>query len=77
MGDFLGFFGWIIGLVGLAFAWQVYQRVLAADPGNEKMQALSARIADGANVFLMREYRVLAIFAVVVFFLLLFFQIIA
>jgi len=74
MGDFLGFFGWIIGLVGLAFAWQVYQRVLAADPGNEKMQALSARIADGANVFLMREYRVLAIFAAVVFLLLLFFR---
>ncbi len=74
MGDFLSFFGWIVGVVGLFVAWQVYQRILAADPGNETMRDLGDQIAAGSAVFLKREYRVLAVFGLVVFVLLLVFR---
>ncbi|MCB9476334.1 MAG: sodium-translocating pyrophosphatase [Deltaproteobacteria bacterium] len=74
MGDFLGFFGWILGLVGIFFAWQVYQRILAADAGTEQMRALSEKISQGATVFLIREYRVLGIFGAVVTLLLVLFR---
>jgi K(+)-stimulated pyrophosphate-energized sodium pump len=74
MGDFLSFFAWIVGLVGLWAAWQVYQKILAADPGNEKMEAIGDQIATGSAIFLKREYRVLAVFGIVIFAFLLIFR---
>ncbi|MBZ0273194.1 sodium-translocating pyrophosphatase [bacterium] len=70
MGDFLGFFGWILGVVGLAAAYKVYNRILEADAGTDHMRGISDTIAEGASVFLKREYRVLAIFGLAVFVLL-------
>jgi K(+)-stimulated pyrophosphate-energized sodium pump len=67
MGDFLGFFAPFVGIIGLLYAWKVYQRIASADEGNELMQDLAAQIANGAMVFMNRQYRIIGIFVVVVF----------
>lgn len=56
----------IASLIGLGFAW--YQRgwVLAQHSGNEKMQRIASAIQRGAQAFLRREYRAVAILVVVV-----------
>lgn len=56
----------IASLIGLGFAW--YQRgwVLAQHSGNEKMQRIAGAIQRGAQAFLRREYRAVAILVVVV-----------
>jgi K(+)-stimulated pyrophosphate-energized sodium pump len=61
-----GLLGVVISLIGLGFAW--YQRgfVLAQAPGNEAMQKIASAIQRGAQAFLNREYRAVAIFVAVV-----------
>ncbi len=54
------------GVAGLLFAGVMARRVLAKDPGNEAMRAIQGHIREGAMAFLKRQYRVLAIFVVVV-----------
>jgi K(+)-stimulated pyrophosphate-energized sodium pump len=54
------------GVVALIFAFVKNQWVNKQDPGNETMIKLGGYIRDGAMAFLGREYRVLAIFVVVV-----------
>ena len=56
----------VTGLVGLAFVGWTATRVLAHDRGTEEMIRLGNAIQEGANAFLMAEYRVLSIFVVVV-----------
>ena len=56
----------ITGLVGLAFVGWTATRVLAHDRGTDEMIRLGKAIQEGANAFLMAEYRVLAIFVAVV-----------
>ncbi len=70
MGDFLGFFAPLVGLVGLVFAWKVYQFILSSDAGNETMRNIADKIHNGAMTFLRREYRIIAIFIAAVFLLL-------
>ncbi|HPQ68754.1 MAG TPA: sodium-translocating pyrophosphatase [bacterium] len=72
--DLVAFVAPLLGLYGLYYAWTVYQRILGADPGNEKMQGLAEKIHAGAMVFLKREYRILAVFIAAVFLLLLWFM---
>ncbi len=60
----------LIGVLALIFAYYQASRVLREDPGNERMQELSNFIHEGAMAFLRREYRVIAIFIVVMFFIL-------
>ncbi|MDP8256797.1 MAG: sodium-translocating pyrophosphatase [Candidatus Alcyoniella australis] len=66
-GDFFGFFAPFLGVVGLYWAWKVYQKILKADAGNEKMREIGDAIHKGAMVFLKREYRILSVFITVVF----------
>ena len=56
----------LVGLVGLAFVGWTATRVLARDPGTDEMIKIGRAIQDGANAFLMAEYRVLSIFVLVV-----------
>ena len=44
--------------------------ILKQNPGNEKMQEISKAIEEGAMAFLKREYMMLGVFAVIVFFIL-------
>ena len=56
----------LMGLVGVAYVlWQL-KRVLSYGQGNETMQGIARAIQEGASAFLSREYRVLAIFVVIV-----------
>ena len=56
----------VASLLVLAYAgWQT-KELLSLDAGTERMQELSGYIRDGAQTFLRREYRVLAIFAAAV-----------
>ena len=57
----------ILGLIGFAIAIVLYRVVKAEPVGNERMKEISEDIYNGAMAFLGREYRVLAIFIVVVF----------
>ncbi len=55
-----------MGLLALAVALGLYLRVKSAAEGNEQMARIARYIRDGAMAFLVREYKVLAIYAVVV-----------
>ena len=57
----------VLALVALLFAAYKAHFVSKAAPGNEKMQEIASAIAEGANAFLMSEYKILAIFIVVLF----------
>ena len=54
------------GVAGLAFAWVRSRWVNRQDAGNDTMQTIAGHIREGAMAFLGREYRVLAIFVVLV-----------
>ena len=54
------------GLVGLVIAFVLYQQVNKVKIDNEKVASITKEIQDGAMAFLWAEYKVLAIFVVVV-----------
>ncbi len=55
-----------IGIIALIFAFIKAKWVSRLDPGTERMVEISGYVRDGAMAFLKREYRVLAIFVIVV-----------
>ena len=59
-----------MGAAALVVALALYFRVKRAPEGNETMARIARYIREGAMAFLMREYKVLAIYALVVFALL-------
>lgn len=56
----------IAGVVGLIIAAVLYFRVKAQPSGNETMNRIAGYIREGAMAFLVREYKVLAIYCLVV-----------
>lgn len=56
----------IAGVVGLVIAVILYFRVKAQPSGNETMNRIAGYIREGAMAFLVREYKVLAVYCVVV-----------
>lgn len=56
----------IAGIVGLIVALILYIRVKRQPTGNETMNRISTYIREGAMAFLVREYKVLAVYTVVV-----------
>ena len=56
-----------LALLALLFAAYKARYVSKSAPGNAKMQEIASAIAEGANAFLMSEYKILAIFIVVLF----------
>ena len=61
----------VIAVVALVMGFVFRQQVLAADPGTEKMQEIGAAVEEGAQAYLARQFKTLAIFVVLVFGLLL------
>jgi K(+)-stimulated pyrophosphate-energized sodium pump len=55
-----------VGAIALLVALVLYFRVKAAPEGNATMARIARYIREGANAFLMREYKVLAAYGVVV-----------
>lgn len=57
----------ILAVAALLFAAYKAHYVSQADPGTERMQEISAAIAEGASAFLRSEYKILVIFIIVLF----------
>jgi len=56
----------VLGVVGLLVAFGIYRAIVAAPVGTDRMRDIAEQIHLGAMVFLKREYRILAVFIVVV-----------
>jgi len=67
MAEWIAWLAPAAALLGTAMAAYLGTWVLKQDPGTEKMQEISKAVQEGALAFLLREYRVLIIFAAVVF----------
>ena len=57
----------ICALIGLVFAFVLTKRGNTVDAGTDRMKEIASAIAEGARAFLFAEYRILAIFIVVLF----------
>ncbi|MFC5176610.1 sodium-translocating pyrophosphatase [Nocardioides taihuensis] len=58
-----------LGALGMAFKFR--QEVLAAGEGTDNMKNIAQAVQEGANAYLTRQFRTLAVFAAIAFFLLL------
>ena len=61
----------LIALGALGMAWMFRQEVLAAGEGTDNMRNIAHAVQEGADAYLQRQFRTLAIFAGVAFFALL------
>ncbi len=60
----------VIALLALVVAAVLVREVLSASEGTEKMKEIAAAVQEGASAYLNRQFKTLAIFAVIVFFVL-------
>src|SRR5918999_1440648 len=58
-------------VLALVVAFILVRQVLAADQGTEKMREIARAIQEGSRAYLSRQFRTLAVFVVLLFFLLL------
>lgn len=62
----IGIIAVVISLVALAYAGYLSMRILKLEPGSEKMQEISNAIKEGAMAYMARQYKTVAVFAVVI-----------
>ena len=60
----------LIAIAALGVAGVLVKEVLAADEGTEAMKKIAGAVQEGAAAYLNRQFRTLAVFAVLVFFML-------
>ena len=53
-------------ILALIFAFLFFKQVKAANPGDEKMQEIAGHVTKGAYAYLKRQYKVVAVFFIVV-----------
>ncbi|MDF2610793.1 MAG: inorganic diphosphatase [Lachnospiraceae bacterium] len=57
----------VIGVVALLFALYLAQKVMKQDEGTDRMKEIASYISDGAQAFLMSEYKILVVFVIILF----------
>lgn len=62
-----GIYSPIVGVLALFFAYMLACKISKVDAGTERMKEISSYIEEGAMAFLMREYRILIGFIIVLF----------
>ncbi|OYT62381.1 sodium-translocating pyrophosphatase [Methanosarcinales archaeon ex4572_44] len=55
----------VAGIISLIFAGLFAKKVLSYDPGTERMQEISSAIQEGAMAYLNRQYKTIAVVAVI------------
>jgi K(+)-stimulated pyrophosphate-energized sodium pump len=71
-GETLALFGVMaVCVLALVVAFILVRQVLAADQGTDKMREIARAIQEGSRAYLSRQFRTLAVFVVLLFFLLL------
>jgi K(+)-stimulated pyrophosphate-energized sodium pump len=63
----LKFIAPVMGVLALLFAGYLYAKVSKQSPGNERMKEIASYIHEGAQAFLMSEYKILVVFVAVLF----------
>ena len=61
------YFAPVMGVLALVFAFALAGKVSKGDAGTERMKEIAASIHEGAQAFLTAEYKILIIFALVLF----------
>ena len=56
----------ICGILAVLYGLFTTRQVLAADPGNERMREISEAVQEGANAYLNRQYRAIAVVGIVI-----------
>ena len=57
----------VLGIVALLFAYSLSVKVTKQDAGTDRMKEIAAFIHEGAQAFLMAEYKILIVFVAVLF----------